>query len=113
MNQRALCSTFQEPGNVGVQYPVHLCIADPDGERVQCIMRTAAGPEPIREPEEIFLVDRVGSTNSDSGRPMPFAGSPAVGSEEARSTALALASVRRSNWACSFPAPSFHKDAGR
>ena len=36
-----------------------------------------------------------------------------VGSEEARSTALALASVRRSNWACSFPAPSFHEDAVR
>jgi hypothetical protein len=34
-----------------------------------------------------------------------------VGSEEARSTTLALASVRRSNWACSFPAPSFHEDA--
>ncbi len=27
--------------------------------RVQCIMRTASGPEPVREPEEIFLVDRV------------------------------------------------------
>src|SRR6516164_8432811 len=42
-----------------------------------------------------------------------FGGFTAVGSEEARSTALALASVRRSNWACSFPAPSFHEDAGR
>jgi len=31
---------------------------------------------------------------------------PAVGSEEARSIALALASVRRSNWTCGFP--SFH-----
>src|SRR5215472_1304676 len=37
----------------------------------------------------------------------------AVGSEEARLIALALASVRRSNWACSFPAPSFHEDAVR
>ena len=37
----------------------------------------------------------------------------AVGSEEARSIALALASVRRSNWACSFRAPSFHEDAAR
>lgn len=36
-----------------------------------------------------------------------------VGSEEARKVTLALASVRRSNWACSFPAPSFHEDAGR
>jgi hypothetical protein len=42
-----------------------------------------------------------------------FGGFTAVGSEEARSIALALASVRRSNWACSFPAPSFHEDAAR
>jgi hypothetical protein len=34
----------------------------------------------------------------------------AVGSEEARSIALALASVRRSNWTCGFPASSFHED---
>jgi hypothetical protein len=34
-----------------------------------------------------------------------------VGSEEARSIALALASVRRTNWTCSFPASSFHEDA--
>jgi hypothetical protein len=33
-----------------------------------------------------------------------------VGSEEARLIALALASVRRSNWTCSFPASSFHED---
>ena len=35
----------------------------------------------------------------------------AVGSEEARSIALALASVRRTNWTCSFPASSFHERA--
>jgi hypothetical protein len=40
-----------------------------------------------------------------------FAGFIAVGSEEARSIALALASVRRPNWTCSFPASSFHEDA--
>jgi hypothetical protein len=27
-------------------------------------MRTASGPEPIREPEEIFLVDRVQHLNN-------------------------------------------------
>jgi len=46
-------------------------------------------------------VNRIGKL-----RPIPWP----VGSEEARSIALALASVRRSNWACSFPAPSFHED---
>src|SRR6516165_8242113 len=40
-----------------------------------------------------------------------FAGFIAVGSEEARSIALALTSVRRTNWTCSFPASSFHEDA--
>jgi transposase len=35
-----------------------------------------------------------------------------VGSEEARLVALALASVRRTNWTCSFPASSFHERAG-
>ena len=112
-DQPIMTDRIEEAADVGVQYPVHRRARDPDRQRVQRIMLAAPWPEPIREPEEIFLVDRVGSTNSDSGRPMPFAGSPAVGSEEARSTALALASVRRSNWACSFPAPSFHKDAGR
>ena len=54
----------------------------------------------------------LGSTNAVSGLAL-FVGFIAVGSEEARSIALALASVRRSNWACSFPAPSFHEDEAR
>jgi hypothetical protein len=59
------------------------------------------------------LVSGLGFTRSAGGTPPLFAGFSAVGSEEARSIALALASVRRSNWACSFPAPSFHEDAAR
>ena len=58
-DQPIVVDRIEKPGNVGVQYPVHPGVADPDGERVQRIMRTASGPEPIREPEEIFLVDRV------------------------------------------------------
>jgi hypothetical protein len=34
-----------------------------------------------------------------------------VGSEEARRVALALASVRRPNCTCGFPACSFHEDS--
>src|SRR5437773_9085636 len=49
-DQPLLADRIEEPGNVGVQYPVHPRVADPDGERVQCIMRTASGPEPVREP---------------------------------------------------------------
>jgi hypothetical protein len=48
---------------------------------------------------------------SGAGCSALFAGFPAVGSEEARSIALALTSVRRTNWTCSFPASSFHEDA--
>ena len=40
-------------------YPVHLRARDPDRQRVQRIMLAAPRPEPVREPEEIFLVDRV------------------------------------------------------
>jgi hypothetical protein len=63
-DQPLVVDRIEEPGNVGVQYPVHSRVADPDRERVQCIMRTASGPEPIREPEEIFLVDRVQHLNN-------------------------------------------------
>ena len=38
MNQGALCSKFQEPGNIGVQNVVHLSSVDPDMERVQRIV---------------------------------------------------------------------------
>src|SRR5258708_29196081 len=37
---------------------VQLCAGDPDQERMHRIVRAASGPEPIREPKEIFLVDR-------------------------------------------------------
>jgi len=40
-----------------------------------------------------------------------FSRTRTVGSEEARSVALTLASVRRSNGACSFPALRFHEGA--
>src|SRR5262249_11553078 len=57
------------------------------------------------------------SNDSATRRLLPSAGFPrvgfpdfvGVGSEEARSVALTLASVRRSNGACGFPALRFHK----
>ena len=70
---------------------------------VRCVLCWSAFP----------LAPALGSTASAAGGPALFGGFAAVGSEEARSIALALASVRRSNWACSFPAPSFHEDAAR
>ncbi len=57
------------------------------------------------------LAPALRSTGSAAVETALFVGFPAVGSEEARSIALALTSVRRTNWTCSFPASSFHEDA--
>src|SRR6202040_1327581 len=53
-----LAHRVEERADVGVQYPVHLGAGDPDQERIHRIVCAASGPEPIREPEELFLVDR-------------------------------------------------------
>src|ERR1019366_9148952 len=58
LDEPLLAHRVEERTDVGVQYPVHLCAGDPDQERIHRIVRAASGPEPIREPEEIFLVDR-------------------------------------------------------
>src|SRR4051794_12592427 len=48
----------EERPDVGVENEIHLPTADPDNQRVQRIMLAAPWPEPVREPEEILLVDR-------------------------------------------------------
>jgi hypothetical protein len=53
------------------------------------------------------LVSALGSTGSVADRSALFVGFPAVGSEEA--PIERLASVRRTNWTCSFPASSFYE----
>src|SRR5208282_4885220 len=50
---------IEERLDIGVQYEVHFLAGDPDTERVKRIMRATSWPEPVREPEEVFLVDRV------------------------------------------------------
>jgi hypothetical protein len=54
-----LAHLVEERPDVGVQYEVHPPAVDPDHERIERIMRPAPGPEPIREPEEVLLVDRI------------------------------------------------------
>jgi site-specific DNA recombinase len=44
---------------IGVENPVHLPSLNPHHQRVKCVMLTALRSEPIREPEEVFLVDRI------------------------------------------------------
>src|SRR5260370_8039525 len=56
---------IEERPDVGVQYEVHLPAFDPDTERVKRIVRAAPRPEPVTEPEEVFLVDRI----QQCGRP--------------------------------------------
>jgi hypothetical protein len=44
---------------IGVKHPVHLLRLDRGRERIQRMMLAAPRPKPIRESEEILLVDRV------------------------------------------------------
>ena len=87
------------------------------GEAAEAASRTrdTGNDTPIRlcvrgvAPRRAFpLADPLPSTDSAGLLPL-FARFPGVGSEEARSVALTLASVRRSNGACSFPALRFHQ----
>jgi hypothetical protein len=58
-NQPVLADFVEERPDVGVQYEVHFPAGDPDGQCVERVLRSASGPESVREPEEVLLVDRV------------------------------------------------------
>ena len=58
-NQPISTDLIEERSDVGVQYEVHFLAGDPNRERVERVMRAASGPESVREPEEVFLVDRI------------------------------------------------------
>ena len=58
-NRPFLTDFVKEAADVGIENPVHLRVVDSDTERVERIVRAPPWPEPIREPEEVFLVDRV------------------------------------------------------
>src|ERR1700724_203230 len=45
--------------DVGVEDEVHLPALECDHERIKCIVRPPAGPEPVAEPEEASLVDGI------------------------------------------------------
>ncbi len=51
-DQPVLADRVEKAPDVGVQYPVHLPAADCDRQGVERIVRSASGPEPVREPEE-------------------------------------------------------------
>src|SRR4030081_251784 len=58
-DQPLLANLIEERSDVGVQDEAHLVAVHPDTERIQRVMRATPWPESIREPEEVFLVDRV------------------------------------------------------
>src|SRR5205823_3147404 len=58
-DQPLLADRIEERPDIGVQYVVHLPLGDPHYQGVQRIMRSASGPEPVREPEEVLLIDGV------------------------------------------------------
>lgn len=48
----------EERPDIGVENEIHLPAGDPDDQRVQRVVLAAPWPEPVREPEELLLVDR-------------------------------------------------------
>jgi hypothetical protein len=58
MNRGAIWRSIQEASDIGVENPVHAGGADPDSQGIERIVLTAPWPESVREPEEVFLVDR-------------------------------------------------------
>jgi transposase len=62
---RLLLATLRAaPGTpIRIQNPVHRGAGEGRRQRVERIVLAARGPEPIREPEEILLVDRVQHIN--------------------------------------------------
>ena len=50
---------IEKPRDVGVQDPVHLAPVDPNRQCIQRIVLAASRPEPVAEPQEVFLPDRV------------------------------------------------------
>src|SRR6185312_3021305 len=58
-DQPIMADCVEEPGDVGIQYPVHPPLGDPDRKRVQRIVLTAPGTEPVAEPQEVALPDRI------------------------------------------------------
>src|SRR6266704_3865445 len=59
LHQAFVVDGIEETPNVRIQHPVHVLSMDPDTECVQCVVRPASWPEPIREAEEVRLVDAV------------------------------------------------------
>src|ERR1700689_2689451 len=58
-DQPFMTNRVEESGDVGVQYPVHLALADPHRQRVQRIVLATSRSKSVAKPEEVFLPYRV------------------------------------------------------
>jgi hypothetical protein len=63
LSKHALGLDPREPSDVSVQYPVHRLAPDADRERIQRVMLSPAGPEPVGEADKVLLVDRIENFN--------------------------------------------------
>jgi hypothetical protein len=59
LHQPPLIESVIKLPDVGIEHPAHLPRTDPYRQRVQGLMWTTTGPEPIRESQEVLFVDRV------------------------------------------------------
>ena len=74
---------------------------DPHTERVQRIVRAASRPEPIRDSEKVFLVDRVQQRDHRSLDNLVLQG----GDRERALPAIRLGDVHPPRWQCPIPSP--------
>src|ERR1700687_2020352 len=58
-HQPVFADRVEKGGHICVKNEVHSPALDPDDQRIQRIVLTSLGSEPVAEPEEVFLVDGV------------------------------------------------------
>ena len=63
LSKHALGLDPRETSDVSVQYPVHRLAPDADRERIQRVMLSPPGPEPVGEADKVLLVDRIENFN--------------------------------------------------
>jgi len=54
-----MIKTGEKVADIRVEHPAHPLALDPGRQRIQRIMRAAPRPEPVRESQEVRLVDGV------------------------------------------------------
>jgi hypothetical protein len=85
-----MADVVEEPADIGIDDPVHRLALDPHRQGVQRIVLSPSGSKPVREAEEVRLVDGVQNLHHralddlvlqrrDAQRPLPAIGFRNVG----------------------------------